>query len=88
MQYPTWLCAPFINNSEMPNYTNFHPEVIALEKAMKQIKVDAGIKRSEVLQSRARIRLPVQVNPGRIDSHVFVFHENEQNGGQANTFRS
>jgi len=86
MQYPTWLCAPFTNNNtRMPNYTSFHPEVIALGKAMKQIEVDAGIKRSEVLQSRARIRLPVLVNPGKIDSHAFVFHENEQNGGQANT---
>lgn len=85
LQDPTFVCGPFINNANIPNYTNNHPEVIALEKAMKQIKVDAGNNKSEVLQSKARIRLPVRVNPSKIDSYVFGFIDTEENGGQANT---
>lgn len=36
LQDPTWLCAPFIINPELSNYTNLYPEVIALEKSLKE----------------------------------------------------
>lgn len=84
-QNPTGLCAPFINNAELPNYTTFHPEVIALEKAMKQLKIDAGNNRSEILKSKARIRLPTQVFVANIESYVFSFHPEGKSGTQAKT---
>lgn len=54
------------------------PLVIALEESMKQLKIESGTTRSEVLEAKARIRLPVPVNDTKIDSF--------ENGGQANTF--
>lgn len=85
LQDPTGLCTPFIENANWPNYTSFHPEVIALEKAMKQLKMDAGNNRSEILKSKARIRLPIQVIVSKIDSYVFTFHPEGESGAQANT---
>lgn len=62
---PESLCAAFIADQEDVGYNENHPEVIALEKELKDIRTANGLTRSRPITSKTHIRLAFEVETGR-----------------------
>lgn len=82
---PERLCAAFIADPEDPKCNENRPEVIALEKELKDIRNAFGLTRSKPAASKTQISLPFEVEEGRKEKYAFN-HLDRQNDRHSNVF--
>lgn len=75
--YPEKLFKPFIDDESKPTYHTQHPEINALERSLKELRSEVGKRRSELLSSTARIRLPFPVVPNQMEKFVIPFETSD-----------
>lgn len=63
--FKSWISA-----ANLTNYTSHHPEVVALESALKTLRIANGQTRSAPLSSIARILLPFQVHENNVTTSI------------------
>ena len=76
---PQVMFNPWISDSNTPNYTSTHPEVVAMHKSLKMLRMEFGISRHEVIKSRARLQLPFEVEKERIESTIISNSTDKEN---------
>lgn len=77
---PDLLCEYFIKDRNNKNYTTYHPEVNSLESALKDIRTEAGLRRSDDIVSHANILLPFEVEKDKIEKFIIPFKGNPPQG--------
>lgn len=61
----------------MPGYTENHPEIVALEEGVKELRGEVGKISNEPLTSTPQIRLPFAVVSNMIETFVIPFKAKE-----------
>jgi len=77
---PELLCQEFIKDKNNKNYTLYHPEVTSLESALKDLRTETGLRRSDDIISNARIILPFVVEKDKIEKWIIPFRGNGSSG--------
>ena len=72
--YPEQLCSPFVDDKNLIGYTSQHPEIVALELSLKELRKEIGKKLDERLFSTAQIRLPFPVVVNKVENVVMPFN--------------
>lgn len=80
---PERPCAAFIADPEDPKYKENHPEVIAMEKELKNIRTAFGLTQSKPIPSKTQISLPFEVEEGRKEKYA-CNHLDTQNDRHCN----
>lgn len=67
----------FIDDKNDPDYNKYHPEVVAVEKSLKELRVDERLQLYSSLKSKEKVLLPFQVveEPGKVSLSVIAFND-------------
>jgi len=75
---PEKLFGPYIKSRSLSSYNSNHPEVISMEKSLKDIRSELGKMRGDDLVSSARIRLLWPVIESKVDTTIIPFTSSEE----------